>query len=281
MYCACLIMCNACVAILCSALRSRSVPVSTLAKCRLVPSQIRGDRRHSLQPPVCRHDPIGSCVHVGSVSQPVDHVAHVDPIPQPARRVRGVRLPGRHVVLSRCRYVPSRGPLSMSVRTVTWSSLDVGTYHHVVLSRCRYIPSRGPLSMSVRTVTWSSLDVCMYRHVVLSRCRYVPSRGPLSMSVRTDRQLKVVLWLEFVYFGNVLLKSPIWMLLSSWICMPPGLIYNSCQLESMGVLMLENVNKLQHCEASYFFYFLFTFWSLFTFLIIKILANSSLPALWI
>ena len=185
MYCACLIMCNACVAILCSALRSRSVPVSTLAKCRLVPSQIRGDRRHSLQPPVCRHDPIGSCVHVGSVSQPVDHVAHVDPIPQPARRVRGVRLPGRHMVLSRCRYVPSRGPLSMSVRTVTWSSLDVGTYRHVVLSRCRYVPSRGPLSMSVRTITWSSLDVGTYRHVVLSRCRYVPSRGPLSMSVRT------------------------------------------------------------------------------------------------
>ena len=30
------------------------------------------------------------------------------------------------------------------------------------------------------------------------------------------------------------------------LCMPPGLIYNACQLESTGVSMLENVNKLQH-----------------------------------
>ena len=31
--------------------------------------------------------------------------------------------------------------------------------------------------------------------------------------------------------------------------MPSGLIYNACQLESMDVLMLENVNKLQNVEA--------------------------------
>ena len=31
--------------------------------------------------------------------------------------------------------------------------------------------------------------------------------------------------------------------------MPPGLIHNACKLESTGVLMLGNVNKLQHFEA--------------------------------
>ena len=57
------------------------------------------------------------------------------------------------------------------------------------------------------------------------------------------------LYYDLVYFGNVLPKSPIWMLLSSWSCMLPGLIYNACQLELAGIFMLENVNKLQHFEA--------------------------------
>ena len=30
--------------------------------------------------------------------------------------------------------------------------------------------------------------------------------------------------------------------------MLPGLIYNTCQLELASILMLENVNKLQHFE---------------------------------
>ena len=48
--------------------------------------------------------------------------------------------------------------------------------------------------------------------------------------------------------------------------MPPGLIYNACQLESMGVLLLENVNKLHDFEA-------------LAFSNISKLANSSSPAL--
>ena len=78
-----------------------------------------------------------------------------------------------------------------------------------------------------------------HRKTRTKKCKYRTSRFAF----------EVVLWLDFVYFGNVLLKSPIRMLLWSWICMPPGLIYNACQLESTGVLMLENVNKLQHFEA--------------------------------
>ena len=43
--------------------------------------------------------------------------------------------------------------------------------------------------------------------------------------------IKVVLWLELVYFGNVLLKAQIGMLLLSWKCISLALIYNACQLE--------------------------------------------------
>ena len=31
--------------------------------------------------------------------------------------------------------------------------------------------------------------------------------------------------------------------------MLPGVFYKTCQLELVGILMLENVNKLQHFEA--------------------------------
>ena len=62
---------------------------------------------------------------------------------------------------------------------------------------------------------------------------------------------KVVSSRGFTYFGNAQLKSPIGILLSSWLCMLHGLNLNACHLELAGILMLENVNKIQHFEAFY------------------------------
>ena len=38
---------------------------------------------------------------------------------------------------------------------------------------------------------------------------------------------------------HFLLTAHFGMLLPSWLCMPTGLIYNACQYESVGILMME------------------------------------------
>ena len=40
-----------------------------------------------------------------------------------------------------------------------------------------------------------------------------------------------------IYLGNFLLKTPIEMLLASGLCLLPGLIYNACQLELVGIFV--------------------------------------------
>ena len=62
-----------------------------------------------------------------------------------------------------------------------------------------------------------------------------------------------------------MLNAPIGTLLSSRLCMLPGLIYKACRRELSSILMPENVNK--HRQS--------------IFLIIKMLANANLPASWI
>ena len=84
--------------------------------------------------------------------------------------------------------------------------------------------------------------------------------------------LSVVLWLGSSCFGNVLLKEPIGMLLSSWLCLLPGLIYNACQFELADILMLENVKGINILMVVYILRYQNSCWLMFACLMI--LANT-------
>ena len=58
---------------------------------------------------------------------------------------------------------------------------------------------------------------------------------------------RIITWIDLV--GRLPLESPIGMLLSSQLCMLPGLVYNACQLELANILMLENVYGLKNVEV--------------------------------